>query len=236
MRFGVESPGKRELVKGGEAARTSVSANDKAKPGNESVMNTIKQMNEIRESVGETSELLQALEGKSGQIGEIVKMITSIADQMDLLALNATIEAARAGEHGKGFAVVADEVRKFAEQSGSAGDTIRTIVQEIQSETNIAVDSMMKGRNIIESGIHMVDQTGKSFKEITGDIENVSRQTHEVSAIIEQVNASTSNMLKMIENIAVISDKTSGSIQTVSASAEEQSASMQEISSNVLTT
>ncbi|XXM71424.1 methyl-accepting chemotaxis protein [Lysinibacillus sphaericus] len=214
-------------------AKISVSANEKAKQGNEAATRTISQMQEIRDSVGETSELLRALDSKSDQIGEIVKMITTIADQTNLLALNATIEAARAGEHGKGFAVVADEVRKLAEQSGNAGDTIRTIILQIQTETNKAVESMNKGRTIIESGMELVDQTGGSFKEITEDIENVSRQTHEVSAVIEQVNASTGSMLKMIESIAVIADQTSGSIQTVSASSEEQAASMQEIASNV---
>ncbi|PFA62878.1 methyl-accepting chemotaxis protein [Bacillus sp. AFS015802] len=214
-------------------AKTSISASDKAAEGNETAEKTIKQMQDIRKSVGETSELLQALDSKSDQIGEIVKLITSIADQTNLLALNATIEAARAGEHGRGFAVVAEEVRKLAEQSGNAGVTIRSIIHEIQSETNKAVESMNNGRTIIENGIQMVDRSGESFKEITGDIENVSRQTHEVSAIIEQVNASTTSMLKMIEHIAVIADQTSGSIQTVSASAEEQSASMQEIASNV---
>lgn len=214
-------------------AKTSMSASGKAAKGNETALDTVKQMQEIRQSVGETSELLQALDSKSDQIGEIVKMITSIADQTNLLALNATIEAARAGEHGRGFAVVAEEVRKLAEQSGNAGDKIRLIIGEIQSETNKAVQSMNQGRSIIESGIVMVDRTGDSFKEITGDIENVSRQTHEVSAIIEEVNASTVNMLTMIENIAVIADQTSGSIQTVSAASEEQAASMQEIASNV---
>ncbi|UXH46481.1 methyl-accepting chemotaxis protein [Rossellomorea vietnamensis] len=214
-------------------AKTSMSASGKAAKGNAAAVDTVKRMQEIRQSVGETSELLQALDSKSDQIGEIVKMITSIADQTNLLALNATIEAARAGEHGRGFAVVAEEVRKLAEQSGNAGDKIRFIIQEIQSETNKAVQSMNQGRTIIESGIVMVDRTGDSFKEITGDIENVSRQTHEVSAIIEQVNASTVNMLTMIENIAVIADQTSGSIQTVSAASEEQAASMQEIASNV---
>lgn len=214
-------------------ATTSVSTNNKAKKGNELVVKTVNQMSDVHEAVNKTSEIINSLEMKSNKIGDIVEIITHIADQTNLLALNASIEAARAGEHGKGFAVVAEEVRKLAEQSGSAGDNIREIIKDIQVETSRAVESMEKGKVIIESGIKMVDETGESFRDILQDIEVVTHQAQEVSVIVEQVAHSSIKMMERIEQVALIAEQASGSIQTVGAAAEEQNASMEEIASNV---
>lgn len=75
-----------------------------------------------------------------GCLGEI----EFIADQTRLLALNAAIEAARAGEHGRGFAVVADEVTKLANRSGQAASTIRKLVNNVQHDTQEAVNKVQE--------------------------------------------------------------------------------------------
>ncbi|RXT04540.1 methyl-accepting chemotaxis protein [Ammoniphilus sp. CFH 90114] len=213
-------------------ADVSVSATQKASSGSEVVDQTINQMNDVQVTVGNSAEVVNTLGSKSKEIGQIVSLITQIASQTNLLALNAAIEAARAGEQGRGFAVVADEVRKLAEQSGQAAGQISTLILEIQTEADKAVHSMNDGTEAVKKGMELVYQTGASFKDIRGMIEEISVQSQEVAAVVEQVNASSQGMVNMMEGVAQISEQSAGNTQHVAAAVEEQNASMEEISAS----
>ncbi len=87
-------------------------ASDKAREGNEAMVETQQGMNAIVESAGRTGEIVTSLAARAEQIGEIIQVINDIADQTNLLALNAAIEAARAGEQGRGFHLLRSQ-KKF---------------------------------------------------------------------------------------------------------------------------
>lgn len=79
-------------------------AKEKAAIGNKHVLQTIDQMNTIKNSVDQAKVTMEHLVSESTSIEQFVSAITDISAQTNLLALNAAIEAARAGESGKGFA------------------------------------------------------------------------------------------------------------------------------------
>ncbi|MDX8363754.1 methyl-accepting chemotaxis protein [Cytobacillus sp. IB215665] len=198
--------------------------------GTDAVTKTAAQMTQIQQQAVFASEIVNKFGEKSKAIGKIVTLITEIAEQTNLLALNAAIEAARAGEHGKGFAVVADEVRKLAEQSGSATEDIRKLIEEIQSEADKAVQSMIVGKTDVTDGLSLINQTGQAFKEITKMIEEIATQSKEVSTTVEHVNASANNIVIASEEIVNITEQSSANTQNVAALTEEQSATMEDIS------
>ncbi|HJV44180.1 MAG TPA: methyl-accepting chemotaxis protein [Bacillota bacterium] len=227
-----------EISKGMQQAAVSIdhveastmTANSKATIGNQLVIQTVEQMNHVQETVGETARMVYSLGEKSKRVDQIVSIISQIANQTNLLSLNAAIEAARAGEHGRGFAVVANEVRGLADQSGKSAKQIQSLIEEIRSETQKAVDSMTRGSNVLEKGISMVHQTEEAFMEIAQAVEKVSTETAGVSAIVNEVSAQTQNMVTSMEEVASISKQFAGSMQHVAAATEEQSNSMDEIS------
>ncbi|MEW5858894.1 MAG: PAS domain S-box protein, partial [Cyanobacteriota bacterium] len=64
-----------------------------AEMGGQAVDRTVDGINELRQTIAETSKMMKRLGEGSQQIGKIVTSISQIASQTNLLALNATIEA-----------------------------------------------------------------------------------------------------------------------------------------------
>lgn len=134
--------------------------------------------------VNNTNSEIQNLAEGAEKIGHVIELINDIAEQINLLALNATIEAARAGDAGKGFAVVATEVKNLAEQTANATQEISSLINDIQSKTGNAVDS-------IKEIIHTIGQISQITKNIADAIEEQSAATREIARNIQEAASHT---------------------------------------------
>ena len=168
---------------------------DIAQKGAQVVRNTIGSMENIRETIQETSKRIKRLGESSQEIGDIVGLITEIADQTNILALNAAIQASTAGDAGRGFAVVADEVQRLAERAGNATKQIEGLVNTIQADTNEAVKSMEISTSGVVSGASMAEDAGVALKEI----EDVST---ELSKLIKGISDSTKQQSKIALSVS----------------------------------
>jgi len=139
---------------------------DIAKQGGTVIENAAQEMNNIADSVKQSSEHIESLNARSTQINSIISTIQEIADQTNLLALNAAIEAARAGEQGRGFAVVADEVRQLAARTSQSTSEISTMIHSIQEDTSSASTSMGKTLEQALHGVELAQETGEVINKI----------------------------------------------------------------------
>ncbi|MFZ7101779.1 MAG: methyl-accepting chemotaxis protein [Peptococcaceae bacterium] len=145
------------------------------------------------------------LRDKSQNIDNILETINSIADQTNLLALNASIEAARAGEAGKGFAVVANEIRNLAEGSRKSTEQIRTIVEQIQGQSQATAEIMLEVKDNSQEQTKSVEDVNSSFNHISGSMDGMSRKIEALSQFMHDMEKIINGIAASIENISSVS-------------------------------
>jgi methyl-accepting chemotaxis protein len=205
------------------AAETSNSSKAKALEGGAKVDETVKGMQTIAEVVNQAASTIKALGNSSDQIGEIISVIDDIAEQTNLLALNAAIEAARAGEQGRGFAVVADEVRKLAERTTKATKEIAVMIEQIQRDTEGAVNSIERGTIEVEKGKEVTSQVGQTYNEIIDFSTQVEFIISQVAAASDEQSTTAGDISRSIEAISTVSQESAGGVQQIARASEDLS-------------
>lgn len=149
-----------------QAKDQATSAQLLAYEGQQLIDKATKEFAVISTSISRSSEAVNTLKIRSESVRKLVTTVQKIADQTNLLALNAAIEAARAGESGRGFSVVADEVRNLALRTGDATHEINEMIDAIERETDISVQTITSGRLELESGIAIISEMVKPLAEL----------------------------------------------------------------------
>lgn len=210
------------------SAKVAQQSMDIAQKGAQVVRNTIGSMENIRETIQETSKRIKRLGESSQEIGDIVGLITEIADQTNILALNAAIQASTAGDAGRGFAVVADEVQRLAERAGNATKQIEGLVNTIQADTNEAVKSMEISTAGVVSGAAMAEDAGVALKEIetvSTDLSNLIKGISDSTKQQSKIALSVSDSMNVIQEITLQTsegtEETSASLTSLNALSDE---------------
>lgn len=195
-----------------------------------------KDMNDVIESLNNTSNSFEDFMGKISKLGEgiaqineITIFINSIADQTNLLALNAAIEAARVGEEGKGFAVVSNEIRKLAEQTKTSSKSINDLIGNISKESKEIIEYSENMDRELHNQVNVINTTVGSFKNIIISVNNIIPMIDEANKSAIVVNKQQNFILGKVEETSSIAEEVSASSEEIAASSEEMSASTQEV-------
>jgi hypothetical protein len=177
-----------------ELATTAATIAEHAHAGAEAARQTVETMGEMQAQVAALADRSRILGDRSAEIGSILELMNSVAEQTNLLALNAAIEAARAGEAGKGFAVVAAEVRKLAERSLESSESIRAIVEAVQSETAAAISATDDGVRRALEVADLMSSTAAILEESISATQQQAAAADQVAHTVVQMRAATESL------------------------------------------
>lgn len=172
-----------------------------ANKATEAVQEAIANMAILSKKTEESGEKLQGLVDSVDKITEFIGVITSIADQTNLLALNAAIEAARAGEAGRGFAVVAESVRKLAEESSRAAESVRGLMEALQSGARDTKTSSDEVGALLVQTVEKANGAQDSLTEAMGQIDKANDRIQNIAAVAEEQAASSREIAAGIDNV-----------------------------------
>jgi methyl-accepting chemotaxis protein len=210
-----------EVAKNAEHAANEVrQADEQARQGQHNIDSSLRQIDQLSETIGQAVEVIQSLAQESTQIGSVLEVIRAIAEQTNLLALNAAIEAARAGEQGRGFAVVADEVRLLAQRTQQSTAQIQGMIERLQGNSEAAVNVINASSQAAQQTVEQARQTGESLHQVIGALRNltelnasIASATLEQSHVVEDINQNVTRAASLAHENAQAADRSNEASQ-----------------------
>jgi len=197
----------------GEASAAAEKADSDVNAGLNIIGQAVSTITDLEQQMDEANTAITQLATKSESIGTVLDVIRGIAEQTNLLALNAAIEAARAGEQGRGFAVVADEVRTLASRTHESTQEIESMIGELQSGANHAVDAMKSGQQQTKVGVEHTRHAGDSLNAIAEAVSTIKGLNQQIVSATEEQNSVSAGINGAIANINSMAEETTQSVE-----------------------
>ncbi|GEM_PF-2037858 len=186
------------------------------------------------QSLESLNSSMTTITSSSQKVMNIVAIINEISDRINLLSLNAAIEAARAGEAGKGFAVVAEEISKLADQTAQSIGEINTLIKANESEIKRGIENAASTVDTIRVIIERIDSVDRMMDALSAkmrdqltmkgtvhdDIVTVKQQLDQILRATEEQNVATGEMSRSITTINDLSQSYASGAEELSVNAD----------------
>lgn len=206
----LEKSSRRTAEDAQEGAKKSQTALNVAEDGEKMGDKMNQVQTKVEEVVDQMARKIELLGEQTGDISTIVSLVGELANQTNMLALNAAVEAARAGEFGKGFSVVASEIRKLADESRNSAARIQSILSEIKESSQEAIKLSRNGKQFVDEGTVIVNQTTAKFKEVSQTARFVSETIETIALNLKEQSRAYGEITSAMNSL---NDKTNRFIQ-----------------------
>ena len=195
---------------------------------------TLDTMEEVNRKAQSAIELIYEQTNTTNESAMKIKaattLITSIAEETNMLSLNASIEAARAGEQGRGFAVVASQIQKLAEQSNDSAKLIDSIIVNLIEDSNNAVETMHKMKDIMLEQSKQLTYTEEQFSEIYSNIEVTKQGITTIYDSVRNMNKERLVVVDVVQKLSEIASDNAAGTEQILASTEMLETTVRDVS------
>ncbi|MDJ0715652.1 MAG: methyl-accepting chemotaxis protein [Prochloraceae cyanobacterium] len=198
-----------------EAANITRQALNKTQEGDATMDETVNSIENIRTTVADTAKKVKQLAESSQEISKIVSIISGISEKTNILAFNASVEAARAGEHGEGFKIVAEEVRRLADRVTEATKDIQQLVNTIQKETVLVLETIDSSTTEVVQGTKLVGKTKQILQDLAGTSQTIDQYIQKISNSTKAQTNASEQVNQTMEKVAKIATGNSSEAQEV---------------------
>ncbi len=162
------------------------------------------------------SDYVSEISADSETLGETSLIIQNIASKTNLLAMNAAIEAAHASSYGKGFSVVADEIRKLAENAGTQGKSISTLLKQITKRIEIASGTSIEAQKKFDTILDLVVNVREQNSIVRNAAEEHSLGGQQILTALATMNELASDVKNSTMDLMEKSNQLISDIKTLS--------------------
>jgi len=173
-----------------------------AKTGVDKVNKLIQKMEDVERINQHRTQEVIVLNKKVARITEIIGLIRDINEQTKLIAFNAALEASGAGEAGKRFGVVASEIRRLADTVQESMEEIRTMIDEIQNQTELLLKSTDQSTNIVLEGVQFSKEMEESLKNIYMGTKNTTDSSQQINMATSQQKTASEQIVATLHDIS----------------------------------
>lgn len=210
-----------------QSVRSAVSLNDTSEQidqltsdGKMTVETLTQVTKQCKEAFDTIFDVIVGIENSTQKISEASDLISSIATETNLLSLNASIEAARAGEAGRGFAVVADQIRQLSQQSADSVETINSMLEELQSNSDRAATQSSLVKQYVGKQSESVTQTKNSFDKIITSIEHVNVEVSQLEDVNKHLESGFMHIMELVSSLSAASQENAATAEELNATTE----------------
>ncbi|WP_039838833.1 methyl-accepting chemotaxis protein [Paenibacillus sonchi] len=139
-------------------------------------------------------------------------------------------EAAASADHGAAAVeVILAQMKEIAEATGKSSLLITDLLTQIQSQTEEAVQSIVRDSQLVSRGLSQSGAVPQVFAEIQESIRTAARQTAELREAIGHVSREALTVSQAMEQASEASRKSAEDVQNLSRAGEEQVTAMGEM-------